>query len=511
MSQPDEAMDDDKQDALARFSETRRIEAERSEIIPPASRHLVRASIYICLAVVGVSVLLLWRAELDVIVTTRGQIMPERALVTLQAPADGVIAEAPVGLGDVILSGQTITRLGGAVAEAELDALDRSIAGKTERREGLSNEVIALETLIGDFAALDTETHDMTPYGASVALVQTLRLARQDVVRKARLEGKEFAQIRDNSDARILALRRTQAVRQSNLDRARVDLTTSLESEALWQDQLANVEQLIARGLADRAQALDIREQALTAASSANVQREKIGALELEISQADLKISEIMIEVDNEGARRAFELDEAYRALSAGRAAIFSRLAELRTRLQALDVDIAGLSDQRRLRKEKADALVIRAPLAGTVAELTHPSPGARVVRGEVLVRIVPEGVENIVQVELSSSDAGKVKPGQKAVIKLDAYPYYRFGTTPAEVLSVFPKPGARTFVVRLRLDRQTVQVNGLEQGITVGLEATAEIVAERRSLLALVFDRGAKVFSSVAGDANATNAGAEG
>ena len=79
----------------------------------------------------------------------------------------------------------------------------------------------------------------------------------------------------------------------------------------------------------------------------------------------------------------------------------------------------------------------------------------------------------------------------RSAVVKFDAFPFYRFGTVPGEVTAVFPEADGTGFAVRIALARQTIGPEPDSDRIGAGLTATVEIVTEKRSLLELIFDKG--------------------
>lgn len=124
--------------------------------------------------------------------------------------------------------------------------------------------------------------------------------------------------------------------------------------------------------------------------------------------------------------------------------------AEHRSEASGLRADLAGLSRQAAaLAGDKAalrasiDALLgeierrkIRAPLAGRLGEITVLRAGAFLKEGDAIAAVVPVGDLRIVAA-FPLSSVGRVRAGQAARVRLEAYPWTEYGTVPAGVESV--------------------------------------------------------------------------
>ena len=86
---------------------------------------------------------------------------------------------------------------------------------------------------------------------------------------------------------------------------------------------------------------------------------------------------------------------------------------------------------------EHSKLLFLRAPVDGTVQQLTVHTVGGVVQAAQPLMLIVPK--QNQVEVEafLENKDIGFVHEGQPAAVKIDAFDYTKYGTVPAIVTHV--------------------------------------------------------------------------
>ena len=168
----------------------------------------------------------------------------------------------------------------------------------------------------------------------------------------------------------------------------------------------------------------------------------------------------------------------------------------------------------------KADArrshMLLTAPVAGTVQALSITSIGQVVMPGEEVMRIVPseDGIE--IECYMPNKDIGFIKPGQEAVVKVESFPFTRYGTLPAHITRVsreaIPEPDAQQqegdparsphstlaagaqrvqnlfFPVTLTLEKRTISADGEEIPISNGMAVTVEIKTGRRRIIDYVF-----------------------
>jgi hemolysin D len=85
----------------------------------------------------------------------------------------------------------------------------------------------------------------------------------------------------------------------------------------------------------------------------------------------------------------------------------------------------------------KRDMTRLTAPISGTVQQLAVTTVGQVVASGQSLLTVVP--TEGPIEIEalIANSDIGFVEPGQPAVVKVDAFPFTRYGTIDGSVSMV--------------------------------------------------------------------------
>lgn len=85
----------------------------------------------------------------------------------------------------------------------------------------------------------------------------------------------------------------------------------------------------------------------------------------------------------------------------------------------------------------KRDLMQLKAPIDGTVQQLTVTTVGQVVTAGQPLLVIVPSSGPIEVTAMVQNQDIGFIVPGQEAVVKVDAFPFTRYGTVDGHVVHV--------------------------------------------------------------------------
>ena len=113
------------------------------------------------------------------------------------------------------------------------------------------------------------------------------------------------------------------------------------------------------------------------------------------------------------------------------------------------DAERQAEESAQRLAKARAHGgnMILRAPVAGVIQGLTVTSVGQVVMAGEELMRVVPDSGGFEIECYLPNKDIGFVAVGQEAVVKIDSFPFTRYGALTAKVSRVgadaIPEPDA--------------------------------------------------------------------
>jgi membrane fusion protein len=218
------------------------------------------------------------------------------------------------------------------------------------------------------------------------------------------------------------------------------------------------------------------------------------------ISKSELKRRELAVI----SATQA--LSEADAAIARLEAQISEQRSDAATRPYSTTRERGQIEDalseiaQRRAQYLLSRGYAIRAPVAGEVTAL-QASVGRLADPLKPMASIVPRDTRLQAILYVPSRGVGFLHPGQAVRLHYDAFPYQTFGSMGATVVSVSQtvlKPEEVEGAVRLeepayrveaKLDRQTVAAFGQARALHSGMALSADIVLEKRSIVATIFE----------------------
>lgn len=124
-------------------------------------------------------------------------------------------------------------------------------------------------------------------------------------------------------------------------------------------------------------------------------------------------------------------------------------------------------------------------PVSGTVSFTRFWTKDQQVKTGERVMAVLPEEPGPIVgKLLLPVRGAGKVKPGQRAIIRIDQYPYMEFGVLKGHVESISALPDEDRYSVEINFPDGLI-TNGLKElRYTPEMTGQAEILTDKMSFL---------------------------
>jgi HlyD family secretion protein len=191
------------------------------------------------------------------------------------------------------------------------------------------------------------------------------------------------------------------------------------------------------------------------------------------------------------------DLDADRAELDAAEAAFHTVVSRQRaiwaTDLEAAKVELRELEARKNEVAEERGRFYIRAPVAGTVEELSSISPGSFIQGGEIVAVISPED-ELIAEIYVSSRDIGLIHPGQKLRLGLEPFDFRDWGTLEATVLDIsrdyLAVDQGPAFRVRAELAAGHLELpSGIRGQVRKGMTLQARFVLAERTLLQLLRD----------------------
>ena len=320
------------------------------------------------------AVLLAWAAfgQLDIVAGAEGRLVPRNYSRVVQPAEAGIVREVLVREGETVKAGQVLLRMDATTASADMGTLRADSALKDLSLRRIDAELRGRPLMI--------EAGDPRELAAQV-----------------------LAQYRARRQSYLDAL----AQEQATLARARYDLAAGRQQVAklqatlpLYQQSARSYERLVKDGFVSELGANDKIREKIEKEQELKSQEANLEALGAAVEQSRTKLAQI---------KSSYE----------------SQLQNERLELQGQQKRTEG-----ELQKQvyKSGLLELRATEDGTVKDMATYTPGAVVQPGAVLLNLVPRNEPLFAEVAIRNEDVGFVAPGQKVKVKLQAYPFQKYG-----------------------------------------------------------------------------------
>jgi hemolysin D len=448
--------------------------------------------------------------RLDVHATAPGKIETVGYAKVIEPLDPGKVAAIHVHRGQTVRTGDLLLELDPAEADADAlsaqDALNASLAEIARRRYAITAVRTAESEVQSAQDRLDARSKDDAAPGADSGSVESLAgQAESKIVWDAALP--EQFQLREEAVLRADLGQLSDALKA--LDRQMAEkLATQkrLNMSIAFQNKL--METLNQRVLT-RQQAIDLN----------------VGTkIDLYNAKEELEKDESALASDQ---GQLIETDAAIRSVRSEKAKTVSQfIADNENKL----ADAARKADEARQALAKANARLARtrlyAPTDGVVQQLAVTTVGQVVTTGQQLIVLTPIGGKLQVEALVANLDIGFIKPGQDAVIKIDAFPFTRFGALRGKVVDIASaaiseqdakralanatatanaapeqpsapgQPESFVFPVTVSLDETAMKIDNATIPLTPGMTVTVEIRTDSRRVIDYLLSPLAKIGS---------------
>jgi len=209
-----------------------------------------------------------------------------------------------------------------------------------------------------------------------------------------------------------------------------------------------------------------------------------------------LEREQARIEQEADLATQTSRLAQARASLQQGQQQRRQVLAEARrSALDAIAVGqqkAASLDQELRKAEARRAALRLTAPVDGSVQQLAVHTVGGVVTPAQALLRVVPQDPVLEVEALVENGDIGFVRPGQEVVLKVQTFPFTRYGTLQGRIASVSgdainDEKRGLVYSARVTLDRAALEVGGASFRLGAGMAVSAEVKIGTRRVIDFV------------------------
>lgn len=389
-----------------------------------------------------------WWTELDIIATAQGRLVTRSSVQIVQPAETGIVREILVREGEAVRVGQVLARM-----DAKLSDADRRQLANELRLRRLQLKRITAELSNRPLARDPADPPDL------------------------------FSQVQAQYQARRQAHLDNLATERALMAKAEQDLKSALEVESklrrtlpIYRQQEQAIDDLTKEGFAGKLMLLDRQRDRIQQEQDLAAQQFTIASLKASMAQSTQRMAQI---------KSSYEQ------------ALHNERVDTEASASRLQEDSEKLA-------HRQDLLELRAPHDGVVKDLATRTIGSVVAAGTVLMTLVPADEPLQAEVWVTHQDAGLIGPGQRAKIKLAAYPFQRFGMVSGAVSHVSPDASdlpqaanlersrgdlehimpATGYRALVELESRTLEQGSRRYRLAPGMQVTAEVHLGTRSVL---------------------------
>lgn len=178
------------------------------------------------------------------------------------------------------------------------------------------------------------------------------------------------------------------------------------------------------------------------------------------------------------------------------------RSGELMEQQVKLRGELERVEEELRKARRVHELVELRAPEKGVVLKIATRSVGSIIQQAEPFITLVPSAGTIEAEVDVETRDIGRIRSGDSARVKLDAFPFQRHDTLPGQVrvisedafqrnnpevlVDAAPDKGASQTFYRTRISLLSTTLRNVPEGFRLmpGMKVRAEIKVGRRSVI---------------------------
>lgn len=372
--------------------------------------------------------------EIDIVAIAQGKIIPSDHSKVIQPLDTGVIRAIHVDEGQQVKQGELLIELDDTVIGAEHDRV--------------TNELQAVEMQASRLRALlDSKVQLIAPQGLSE--------------RQLKMQKKLLQEQRDEYRARIGSARSTIEQRNAAVEITNENIKHLTNSVELLKERAEAVKRMVDKNFMSRIKYLEIQE----------IYLEKSQELAANIKQQPLDQAALSEAKTNYQAIKA-EFNKSIR----------TQLADVETRARSLSQESIKTANRTRYQQ-------ITAPIDGIVQQLAVHTVGGVVTPAQQLMIIVPKEDQLEIEAWVENKDIGFVDPGQKVEIKVEAFPFTRYGVIDGQIQHLSQDAVALenvgyVYTARVQMEKSVINVGNKLVNLSPGMTVTVEVKTGKRRLI---------------------------
>jgi hemolysin D len=404
----------------------------------PIARWLAKS--IIALLLIGI----IWAGfgEVNIVASAQGKILPSSRVKVIQPLQKGVVKKILVREGEKVKKGQPLIEMDSTLTGADESRLKNELQN-TQMKQAVN------EALLERLKSKQETSQPMTE--------QTNQPISENQTHFNQLLQAEWRQYQTQVSSLSSAVEATEAEYAAT----EIEVQKLKKTLPIITKRTEIIKGLYDKKYASETEYLQLEQERIQLAHQLREEKQKLKQLTATSKQAQQQLDALKAETRNN---------------------ILTEITESRREIAALQEELIKASDMNQRQ-------ILYSPVAGQVQELVVTTQGGVVTEAQPLMKIVPEEATLIVEAFIENKDIGFVKKAMPAEIKVNAFPFTKYGVIEAEIDTItddaiFDEQRGLTYSTLLSLKQKTIDVDGKPVRLMPGMEVTAEIKTGERRLI---------------------------
>jgi HlyD family secretion protein len=388
-------------------------------------------------------------ARLDSGVYAPGTVVVYGNRQSVQHKDGGIVAELDVHEGDRVQAGQVLLRL----SADELQASEKATADQVHQFEALQARLLA-------------EMNGRAAIDAPAGFADLTGRDRQSADNAMLVQRREFSSRAADLGTQKAVLRQRENQLTEQIEGYRHQVASNLQQQALIQQEMDSLKDLLQRGLVPMARMRSLQREAAQLSGS-------FGEYNADIAKTQQQIGETRLQENELDRQRITETSKDY--------------GDVQMQLSVAEPKLIAI-------RQQLERSTVRAPATGRVVGLSIFTVGGVVAPGQRLMDIVPEGEPLVIDAKIRPNDAEDLKVGQTTEIRIPAFHDRRMPMITGTISKISAdslvdeKTGAAYYAVEVTVPPAQLglirNVRGADAGLRPGLPIDVVVPLRHRTAL---------------------------
>lgn len=406
------------------------------EIMETAAHPLGRAVAITIVAFFCLAITWAIFGEIDIIATTTGKIVPTERTKIVQPLESGIVRAIHVRDGQRVKKGDILIELDPTDTSADL--------------ERLNQELVSAQLNVARLTAL-LEKDPKAAYSAPK--LASKRMAEMHYIHMISQWEKQLAE--------VATIKAEVAQRRAELATVRADITRLNRIIPKVQKRVDARQSLVNKGISSRTEFLELEQELVEFEGQLAVQRAKVIEANATLGAAKSRLQTAHAEF---------------------RRTVLSELVESEQKMSSLQQEQIKAAERSRHQ-------TLRAPVDGKIQQLAIHTVGGVVTPAQELLSLVPLNSGLEIEVKVLNKDIGFVHEDQDVEIKIDSFPFTKYGTIDGKFMSlsrdsVEDEQLGLIYPARISMAKTEILSGNKFVDLGPGMSVTVEIKTGKRKLI---------------------------